>query len=311
VYEITVTEEYAKIYEISRTLTSNSRIIAKIADLCLMDSVEGTYLWVYLAETCPKHWCSCTVNWFGFFSNHTASLEGSLVLMEEKVKEQVARLKLGHLFMLWGNSAIRCNNIVPPRWKTAGKWDCAYSHLWVSTGEGSAYEGGQLGLREVHLQKGVGGGVPPIPGQPGNKEGLPGRVGEAGGRQDLGMGELAKEAIISAVGLSFIPFYWIMGPLAMTIPFLIFIRGLVRLVVTIIMLAFAIYRLRWAGLWMLGAFWSLPFQLIITPFRWASGAAAEIADRVGTRMECHAHHKNVRRGRRLPPAALEEMEIGG
>ncbi len=62
VYEITVTEEYAKIYEISRTLTSNSRIIAKIADLCLMDSVEGTYLWVYLAETCPKHWCSCTVN---------------------------------------------------------------------------------------------------------------------------------------------------------------------------------------------------------------------------------------------------------
>ncbi len=60
-----------------------------------------------------------------------------------------------------------------------------------------------------------------------------------------GMGERAKEAIISAMGLSFIPLYRFMGPLAMPILFLIFIWGTVRL----------------------GVFWSLPFQLIITPFR--------------------------------------------
>jgi hypothetical protein len=37
------------------------------------------------------------------------------------------------------------------------------------------------------------------------------------------MGERAKEAIINNVGLSFIPLYWIIGPLAMSILFLMFI----------------------------------------------------------------------------------------
>jgi hypothetical protein len=57
-----------------------------------------------------------------------------------------------------------------------------------------------------------------------------------------------------------------------------FILGLLRLVFTIIIRAIAIYRTRGAGLWMLGALWSLPFQLIITPFKWIGGAAADIAD---------------------------------
>ncbi len=33
------------------------------------------------------------------------------------------------------------------------------------------------------------------------------------------MGERTKQALISAMGLSFIPHYWIMGPLAMSVMF--------------------------------------------------------------------------------------------
>jgi hypothetical protein len=55
------------------------------------------------------------------------------------------------------------------------------------------------------------------------------------------MGERARAAIIATVGLSFIHLYWIVGPLAVSILFLMFIWGLVRLVVTIIMQAITIY----------------------------------------------------------------------
>ena len=123
------------------------------------------------------------------------------------------------------------------------------------------------------------------------------------------MGERARAAIIDAVGLSLVPLYRIVGPTAVTLLFLMFFWGMVRLVFTIIMRAIAIYRARGAGLWILGAFWSLSFQLLITPFSWIGGAAASVADRVGTEMECQAHHEDARRGDGgYPAAALEELE---
>jgi hypothetical protein len=63
------------------------------------------------------------------------------------------------------------------------------------------------------------------------------------------MGERAKEAILSVVGLSFISRYQIVGLLTMSTLFLMFIWGLVMLVVTIITWAFAIYQSRGAQCW--------------------------------------------------------------
>ena len=67
-----------------------------------------------------------------------------------------------------------------------------------------------------------------------------------------------------------------------------FVWSLLRMLVTIATRAYAIYRAKGTGMWLLGACWSLPFQLLMSPFRWASGAAEDIADRVGTEMECQA-----------------------
>jgi len=89
-----------------------------------------------------------------------------------------------------------------------------------------------------------------------------------------------------------------------------FAWGFVRLVVTILMRAYAIYRMKGAGVWMLGAVWSLPFQLLVTPFKWASGTAADVADRVGTEMECRALHEDEKGGGEYPVAALRSLEEG-
>jgi hypothetical protein len=40
------------------------------------------------------------------FSNRSSTLEGSLALMEDRAKEQVAGLELGTMFVLCGNSAL-------------------------------------------------------------------------------------------------------------------------------------------------------------------------------------------------------------
>jgi hypothetical protein len=65
------------------------------------------------------------------------------------------------------------------------------------------------------------------------------------------------------------------------------------------------------GLWLLGAFWSLPFQLIISPVRWANEAAFEVADRVAVNMESQAHVDNVKRMMSgYPSSMLHEMRGG-
>jgi hypothetical protein len=62
------------------------------------------------------------------------------------------------------------------------------------------------------------------------------------------------------------------------------------------------------GLWLLGAFWSLPFQLIISPVRWANKAATEVADRVAVDMESQAHMYDKKwRMSGYPSTMLHEM----
>jgi hypothetical protein len=65
------------------------------------------------------------------------------------------------------------------------------------------------------------------------------------------------------------------------------------------------------GLWLLGAFWSLPFQLIISPVRGASEAASEVADRVAVDMEAQGHlDDEKRRVTGYPSTLLREMHGG-
>jgi hypothetical protein len=54
IYEITVLEEYAKLNDLTGTITVASGISAKVGDLSLADPVEGTYVWTHQEEECPR-----------------------------------------------------------------------------------------------------------------------------------------------------------------------------------------------------------------------------------------------------------------
>ena len=110
VYEITVTKEYVRINDLSSTITLDSGISVKVGDLGLMDSVACTYLWVHVAEACPKTLVQLYRGFIQVFSNNTSSLEGSLAMMKDKEKEQVAGQEFQHMFvffvLLCGNSGM-------------------------------------------------------------------------------------------------------------------------------------------------------------------------------------------------------------
>jgi hypothetical protein len=113
------------------------------------------------------------------------------------------------------------------------------------------------------------------------------------------------------VGWSLIPLYHLTGPIAIFIMLGLLVWSIVKIVVSVIIRACTIYRASGVGLWLLGAFWSLPFQLIISPVRWASEAATDVADRVAIEMESQAHRDDEkRRMAGYPSTMLREMSGG-
>jgi hypothetical protein len=67
--------------------------------------VEGTYMRTHLEGESPWTLVHLYRGPIRIFSNQSSTLEGGLVLMEDKVKEQVANLELGMMFVLYRNSA--------------------------------------------------------------------------------------------------------------------------------------------------------------------------------------------------------------
>jgi hypothetical protein len=108
------------------------------------------------------------------------------------------------------------------------------------------------------------------------------------GEWGLGLNDLASASVISLVGMSLIPLYRFIGPAAITIIFVLFLVGVIRLTLTVIVRAIAIFRVRGPGVWLLGALWGTLFQIALSPLRWADRTAAKIGDRVGRTMEAEA-----------------------
>ncbi len=131
------------------------------------------------------------------------------------------------------------------------------------------------------------------------------------GSWGLGLGVRAREALIDAVGWSLVPLYRLTGPIAVFISLGLLVWSMVKVVVLVIVRACTIYKARGMGLRLLGAFWSLHFQLIISPVRWANEAATEVADRVAVDMESQAHMNDKKwRMSGYPSTMLQEMRGG-
>ena len=67
-----------------------------------------------------------------------------------------------------------------------------------------------------------------------------------------------------------------------------FILGMARMLVDILVRAIIISRVRGWGFWMFGALWDTAFQVAVSPFRWAIEKGKEGAGRIRNQMEARA-----------------------
>ncbi|OBQ34767.1 MAG: hypothetical protein AN484_26530, partial [Aphanizomenon flos-aquae WA102] len=204
----------------------------------------------------------------------------------------------------------RCNDVAPPRWLIAGRWYCSYPAIKdcadpeeipvqaVLVDEGTVVNQG-LG-RSIYSKEQLEEFVKFQDSHQVRKaywaetaEIAYGGRGE-GGEWGLGLGDLASQTVVAMVGMSLIPLYRFIGPAAITIIFVLFLVGLIRLVLTLIIRAYTIIRVRGPGVWLIAAFWGTLYQIALSPLRWADNTAKGIADRVAKEMELNADDEEKR-----------------
>ena len=125
----------------------------------------------------------------------------------------------------------------------------------------------------------------------------------------LALGDRAKELMLDHVGWSFIPLYRLFGPLSMLFILVIFVVGLVRLTVTLLIRAIVITRKKGCGVWVFAAVWGTLYQLVITPIRWADNTAEQMARDVEMRMNQEAEEPFIYPRRKLDQAKDEAKPL--
>ena len=125
----------------------------------------------------------------------------------------------------------------------------------------------------------------------------------------LALGDRAKELMLDHVGWSFIPLYRLFGPLSMLFILVIFVVGLIRLTVTLLIRTIVITRKKGCGVWVFAAVWGTLYQLVITPIRWADNTAEQMARDVEMRMNQEAEEPFIYPRRKLDQARDEAKPL--
>jgi hypothetical protein len=93
IYKIILSEELAKMNELTGTITLSSGIQTSVAYKSLMDSLEWTIVWSYDSIACTQ----MVILFYGWlmkvYTNQTNVLVGSTVVVEHMAKDQAAGLK--------------------------------------------------------------------------------------------------------------------------------------------------------------------------------------------------------------------------
>ena len=77
----------------------------------------------------------------------------------------------------------------------------------------------------------------------------------AGGQWGSGLSDLATESLIDAVGYHLVPMYRVIRPTAAVALLVLFLVGILRMLLDIVIRVIAIARIRGCGWWLMGAFW--------------------------------------------------------
>ncbi len=90
---------------------------------------------------------------------------------------------------------------------------------------------------------------------------------------------------MDVVGFHLVPLYRLLGPTAIIAILVLFLVGIIRMLLDIVIRAIAIARVRGCGLWLLGALWGTLFQVAVSPVRWAAGVGHDAGQRVRYHMD--------------------------
>jgi hypothetical protein len=93
-YEITLREEFARLNELTGSLTLTSGVQAAAGDKSIVDSLEGTVVWEYDSMACPQTIVRLYRGMMKAYVNQTNTYEGSTVVVEHQDKDQASGLQL-------------------------------------------------------------------------------------------------------------------------------------------------------------------------------------------------------------------------
>jgi hypothetical protein len=100
VMEVSYWQEWARMNEVSRMITTTSRLIAPMTDLSMMDTDNGMYVWEYSQKHCPDSIVQLYVDKSKVLTNSSTSFTGGLAIMEGSEKNQVVTLELMETLLL-------------------------------------------------------------------------------------------------------------------------------------------------------------------------------------------------------------------
>jgi hypothetical protein len=87
--------------------------------------------------------------------------------------------------------------------------------------------------------------------------------GRVGRQWVSGLTYLATESLIDAIGNHLVLIYQVIGPTAAVALLVLFLAGILRMLLDIVIRAIAIARIRSCGWWLMGAFWGTLFQVAV------------------------------------------------
>jgi hypothetical protein len=200
-------------------------------------------------------------------------------------------------------SLVRCNDVAPLRWRLNGRWYCALPEIR------DCAEPGNIPMKPIAIDDvkvmdlGLGRSIyspeqleefAPFQESQGTRHAFLAESSEraynirVGGQWGSGLSDLATAHLIDAVGYHLVPMYRLIGPTAAIALLVLFLVGILRMLLDIVVKAIAIPKARGCGWWLMGAFWGTLFQVGVAPVQWAMAKGHNIGKTVSYQMTAEA-----------------------
>jgi hypothetical protein len=121
-YKVMLREEFARLNELTGSLTLTSGVQARAGDKSMVDSLEGTVVWEYDSMACPQRIVQLYRGLMKVYVNQSGVYEGSTAVLEHQDKNQAAGLEMADSFILSSHQVFK-THIKNSRTHTQGQSD--------------------------------------------------------------------------------------------------------------------------------------------------------------------------------------------